>query len=143
MSIENKQETIQKEKRPVFDYLKRKNETLINDYRTPESSHSESCLLIAIDIAKILLKEGKKSYISSIRGKRLPDGLNNESLVPTQYKGREKWGGHVVCIYDDLVYDPMFSKPIPLEEYPQKAFGSEIEIKVIVPENEIEEFVNR
>ena len=122
----------------VLNYLVEKNKTLINDYHTPDGNYSESCSLIAVDIAKILLNEGKKSEIVFITGKNA-----NESLGPKQYNGRVSWGGHVVCVCEGMIYDPMIGKPLLIEEYINEAFDSEIKMETIVTKNKIEEFVRR
>ena len=127
----------------VLKYLADKNRTLINDYRTPDSNYAESCGLIAVDIARMLLQEGKKPSIFSVRGKRVADPgiIANEPLVPVQYGGRVRWGGHTVCVCEGLVYDPMFSEPISVEMYAHEAFGTDIEMKTTVAEDKIADFV--
>jgi hypothetical protein len=130
-------------KNSVLDYLAEKNKTLVKDYRTPDDNYSESCSLIAKNIAKTLVKEGKKPRIISVTGKRIPNSSNRESLQPVQYAGRVSWGAHVVCVCDGLVYDPMIGRPLPLEEYAHEAFGCDVEIETLISEDEIEEFVNK
>ena len=130
---------------PVLGYLSEKSKTLLNDYRTPDGNYSKSCSLIAVDIAKMLLEEGKRPEIVSITGKRIdnPNIIVHEPLKPVQYEGRVSWGGHTVCVCDGLVYDPMIGRPLPIEEYAHKAFGADVEMSTVVPENKIEKFVNR
>lgn len=135
---------IEKSQNLVLKFLTEKNKTLVNDYHTPDGNHVENCSLVAIDIAKMLLKEGKKPELIFITGKCIENSPNNyEALKPVQYEGRISWGGHMVCACDGLVYDPMIGEPLPIEEYAHKAFGADVEMKIKVPQNEIEEFVNR
>ncbi len=140
--FEYKEESIEQES-SVLSYLAEKNRTLINDYKTPDGNYAESCGLIAIDIARLLLKEAKQPSIMSVNGKRVdnPAIIANEPLVPVQYNGRVKWGGHTVCVCDGLVYDPMIGKPVSIEQYAHEAFGAEIEMKITVTEDRISDFV--
>jgi hypothetical protein len=129
----------------VLNYLLEKNRTLINDYRAPDSNYAESCTLIAMDIAKILLGEGKRPEIISVTGKRVanPSIIANEPLKPVQYDGRVSWGAHIVCACDGLIYDPMIGRPMPTDKYAQDAFGDDVEMQTIVTKDKIEEFVGR
>ena len=118
-------------------YMKEKNKTLVNDYRTPDNNNVESCSEIAVDIAKILLDEGKRPIIVSVTNKE--DGY----LVPRQYEGRVKWGAHKICVCDGFVYDPMVGEPMSIEEYRDKVFENEVELEIKVAEDEVEKFINR
>jgi len=132
-------------KNPVLDYLVEKNKTLVDEYHTPDGNYAESCGNIAVDIAKMLLSSGKRPEIVSITGKRVdnPHIIANEPLKPVQYKGRISWGAHIVCVCEGMVYDPMIGRPLSKEEYAYETFGAEVEMKTIVTEDKIEEFVNR
>jgi len=146
MSIEKDNiEGAKKAETSVLDYLTEKNKTLKNDYTTPDGKYAESCTLIAIDIAKILLSEGKKPEIIFVTGKRIdnPHIIASESLRPTQYSGKISWGGHVVCACEGMIYDPMIGEPVQTEDYAHKAFGGDIEMKTTVTQDEIEEFIKK
>jgi hypothetical protein len=145
MSIEKHNSREEKPQSPVLGYLEDRNKILLNDYHTPDGNYAESCGLIAADIAKMLIKDGKKPTIVSIAGKRINDPyiIANETLEPKQYEGRVSWAGHTVCVCEGLVYDPMIGKPLPIGEYAHEAFGNDVEMKTIVTEDKIEEFVNR
>src|SRR3989339_32184 len=84
----------------VLEYLQSKHGTIINDYQTPDGNYGESCTLIAVDIAKMFLQEGKKPYIIMVR----PEA--NKTLKPGMYNGRVSWGAHQVCCCDGKAYDP-------------------------------------
>lgn len=128
---------------PVGRYLAKKNKTLMNDYRTPDGKYAEHCGLIAVDIAKMLLQEGKRPSLVSIRGKRVanPDIVANEPLIPVQYGGRVQWGGHIVCVCEGVVYDPMIGEPLPLATYAQEAFGADVDMETDVDEDRIADLV--
>lgn len=132
-------------KDPVLMYLSEKSEALVNAYKAPDSNYTESCALIAENIAKMLLQSGKRPEIIFISGKRKDssDIITNEPLKPLSYEGRVTWGAHIVCLCDGLVYDPMIGHTVPLEEYAHKAFGADVEIRTVVTKDRIEEFINR
>lgn len=128
---------------PVTDYLNRKHQILRNDYRTEDGKHAESCTLIACDIAKLFLEGGEKPSLLSVRGELLSDGINNRSLVPKIYKGRIRWGGHVVCTNGETVFDPMVGKPMNKEEYAREVFDGPAVLEEAVPSEFIEEFLQK
>jgi len=129
----------------VSKYLSEKHATLANDYRTPDGKYSESCTLIAADVAKLLLAGGKKPHIVSVRGTPVSNSsfIATEPLFPVQYSGRVRWGGHVVCVYDGLVYDPMVGRTVPLDQYGKEAFGADVTMKTIIAQDAVEQFVSR
>jgi hypothetical protein len=45
-----------------------------------------------------------------------------------------------VCCLENKVYDPMLGEPVPLEDYSGIAFGEELSMRVLVPENIVKEF---
>ncbi len=130
---ENKLETIPNS---VLDFLSQKHQELLDDYKTPDGKHSNSCSLIAGEVAELLLKDGKRPSIMTIIKR-------NDALVPVQYGGRVKWGGHTVCVAEGLVFDPMVGRPVPLSEYPMVAFGTEVEMNTHVSEDKIEEYLSK
>jgi hypothetical protein len=130
-----------RQKNPVLEYLREKHRTLKDDYRTADGKN-EICGLVASDVAEILLKEGKNPSIIMVEGKLLQDSfVNTEPLRPVQYKGRVSWGGHVVCICEGLVYDPMMGRPLPIESYGYEAFGTDVRMKTLISEDKIEDFI--
>ncbi|MGV8142149.1 MAG: hypothetical protein ACP5NS_00765 [Candidatus Pacearchaeota archaeon] len=127
----------------ALEYLARLHLTVTNDYRTPNGQYSESCGLIATDIAKRLLAENKTPYIVIVRGK-LVDSANRKPIVPKPFGGRISWGAHQVCCEKGLAYDPMVgSKPVATRDYCEIAFKGEVEMDVLITEDTIREFVGR
>ncbi|OGY91653.1 MAG: hypothetical protein A3B31_02995 [Candidatus Komeilibacteria bacterium RIFCSPLOWO2_01_FULL_53_11] len=121
----------------VTAFLDAMNTRLANDYATPDGRHSESCTLIACDLARKFLAVGKRPYLISIHGEL------DKPLRPVRYEGRVTWGGHVVCGCDGFIYDPMVGHPIAEEAYAKEAFGREVAMTISVPTDRIEEFVAR
>lgn len=125
----------------VLTYLQQRHRALANDYSIPEGQ-CESCSLVAGDIAKILLRKKKKPYLLRVRGKRKADG-NRESLTPLRYKGRVVWSGHTVCGCGGWIYDPLLGYPLTEKEYAKMAFGTEVDIEVATPPEEVDAFINQ
>lgn len=127
-----------------LEYLTKNHERLSKDYRMPDGIHSDACIIIACDIADELIKEGKNPHILRFVGKPIDAIYNRKSISPKLSSAKLSWGCHLVCCLDNLAYDPMVdSKPIPLEEYPKRAFYEEVDIEVAVPKEEIESFIKR
>jgi len=127
----------------TLEYMADLHKTLINDYRTPDGNHSESCGCIAVDIAKRLLAEGKVPYIAKIQGK-LIDKMNRQPIVPKPFDRRVSWGAHQVCCENGLAYDPMISsEPVSIGNYCERAFEGEVEMDTLVTQDQIREFTKR
>lgn len=95
--------------------MKYLNKLLSKDY-TDEQGQVMACSLIAFEIAGALIEKGLQPEIISFVA-------SEGTLIPKPYDGRIKWGGHVVCIADDCIYDPMVSdNKIPSENYIPLAF---------------------
>lgn len=128
----------------VLEYLKNKHTTIVNDYRTPDGLWSEHCGLIAVDIAKLLLDDGRQPCIAEVfEDVHTGHFLHRKELLPKIFDGRISWGAHQVCCCDGQAFDPIIGNPIPVERYTEAVFGEDINIKVIVPYEKIEEFVSR
>ena len=50
----------------VLDYLQNKHATVINNYKNPDGYGVESCALLALRIAEILIATEKKPYIIEV-----------------------------------------------------------------------------
>ena len=126
----------------VMNYLQDKHESIINNYRTPNGLSSEHCGLIALDIAKLLLEAGKQPYIAKV-SEDIREGsfIHPKMLVPIIYEGKVSWGAHQVCCCDGKALDPMLEAPVFIEDYTKSLFGEDIEMKVLIPYEKIEEFI--
>lgn len=126
---------------PVLSYLAAKNKALKNNYKDVHGEYSESCTLIASDVADLLLKEGKHPYIMRIRGKHTAE--SDARLIPSPFEGRIEWGAHIVCVCECLVYDPIVLEPMPVEEYMNQVFNGEGELETAVAEDKTAEWVKK
>jgi len=137
------------DKEPAIDksssgYVRTKHEMLKNDYQTPDREHVESCTLIACEIADLLIKKGKCPSIYQVKGELVGGSkYNRETLVPKQYGGRVRWGGHIVCVENNIVYDPMLPEPTPINTYKRQAFRGKIHLTEEIPPEKILEFLSR
>lgn len=128
----------------VEEYLRKKHSTLINNYRTPDGKYSESCLLIAIDIAKLLIEAGRNPYIMIVQQNVRERGyITLKELVPRLYRGRVTWFTHLVCCCDGYVYDPILRIPLGIEinDYCKIVFGKDIDMKIKIPCHEMKDFI--
>ncbi len=129
---------------PILAYFDSKGKFLANDYSsTPDGNYVDSCTLIALDMARLLLEAGKRPSIMTVVGERVmnPAFVTHKTLVPVQYQGRVKWGSHVVCVCEGLVYDPMIGKPVSIETYAHQAFGVDVVMETMVSEDRIVDYL--
>lgn len=129
----------------ILNYLREKHATLKNDYKMPSGQGAEACGLIAANVAKMFVTMGEKPMLLGINPRKVAEGgrAGGESLEPRIYEGRVSWGGHVVCVNHDIVYDPMVGEPKGLSEYKETIFTEPVESEVLVSADDIENFVNR
>jgi len=107
------------------EYWLAKHKHLLNDYRDENGHYSQACGEIANEVVRKLREDGRKPSIWIVTGISIGDARTKE-LVPLVYEGRIRWGGHIVCVDEDLVYDPILEKPEPMDSYGITAFGQEI-----------------
>ena len=119
----------------LTSYFLEKRIHLLNNYSSNCGKYKDSCTMVAVGIAEILLDENKLSSIIIFSKKK-------GTLKPLVLNGIT-WGAHVVCLFDGYVYDPLFEEPIKLHKYSKKLFGEEVSFRVAVNETNIKEFVNR
>lgn len=75
-----------------------------------------ACGLIAMAAAKVLDGAGEPWELKMVHTKDWQKGLR-----PEPYPELE-WGGHVVCLSNGKVFDPIFPEPVELETYLGKLF---------------------
>ena len=56
-------------------------------------------------------------------------GAVSKPLWPLPYDYHLKWRGHTICVAEGVVYDPILESPVPLEDYPKVAFGTDILVR--------------
>lgn len=106
-----------------------KHANLKNDYSDGSGICVDSCSLIATEMAKLLKTEDKNPRIIAVHGEKLDSVGNTATLLPTPFEGRIKWGAHVVCEAEGLIYDPMMDSVLPKEDYVDRAFDQPVELK--------------
>lgn len=108
----------------ILEYLTKEHEKYIDDY-------IGTCSYVAMSIAKMLFKHGKKPELLIIEGSN-NDALSiDDNLVePKMYDGMVQWGEHIVCACDGFIYDPMVGKPMKIEEYVSTVFINPVSVKV-------------
>jgi hypothetical protein len=126
----------------TLEYLAEKHQTLKDDYKTPDKRNGESCSIIAVNVAKRLVAEGKTPCIMVVRGEIIDGSGNRKTITPKIYKGRVEWGMHQVCCSEGFAYDPILGQSVLVEDYCQKAFEDKAELDILIGQNEIKEFIN-
>ncbi len=126
----------------VLRYLEEKYHDLENNY-SADGVHAESCSLLAMDIAKLFINKGYKPQIFSVRGEVIDLSGNTETLYPKRYSNQVSWGGHTVCVFNEVVYDPMLGVPVSIDEYRRNAFSKDVNLYVEIDSDKIVEFVAR
>lgn len=86
------------------------------------------CTSIAVEMAAALQARGANPQILALRARQQEEG-RYIMLRPKPYEGRVAWGAHIICIWQNEVYDPIFNQPLPLEEYLSRAFDQEVDIE--------------
>lgn len=114
----------------TIGYLVQKHQALQNDYRTSDGRHSESCTLIALEVAELLLAEGKNPEIRTMAEDISTERyVHPKTLRPLLYEGRVEWYAHQVCCAEDIAYDPLVGRPVPVQEYSRTVFGEDVTMK--------------
>ncbi len=138
-----KQDTFEKMSFPKAEsFLVSKALVLANEYGD-ENGQREHCLLLAIDVAKLILEEGGHPSLYAIRGQIIDSAGNQKILIPKLYNGKITWGGHTVCENQGLVYDPMIGRIVPLLQYLEETFTEPVTGKILVPSDKIQDFIDR
>jgi hypothetical protein len=116
----------------VREFLLLKHEELKNDYRTKDGRDRQGCVELAFDMARLLIAEGRSPYIVRFFGEDFVEHgfLQVRALAPQIYGGRIEFSTHTVTVSDDMVFDPMIGRPVPLSRYSQIAFGNDVRYKV-------------
>jgi hypothetical protein len=127
----------------VLDYIQNKRETILNEYRTPDGKYSESCLMLAFDLAKLLIEAGREPYIAMVSKDIQENGyLDSKELKPKMFN-KTIWFTHHVCCCDGKVFDPLLEQPVAIGDYAQTVFGEKIEMQVLFPFEKVVETLKR
>lgn len=107
--------------RKVSEYMAEVREELAEAASDPAADeYPFSCFAIAAEIGSFFLEDGDPQLIAMRNIE--PGNLRPQTLKRTQ------WGGHVVCVESGIAYDPILPEPVPLEEYPEIAFGAGVKV---------------
>ncbi len=125
----------------VKKYLQNKHKTIINNYRTPDNKHMESCSYIAFSIAKLLIEAWKHPYIISIK-KDLEDWWFDE-LYPLMYNKKVLRYTHIVCCCDDMIYDPILNDLVKKNQYCTIVFWENLPMEITHNPEEIKDIISK
>jgi hypothetical protein len=84
------------------------------------------CVTHACALADLLLRSNHAPWIARLHlTTPTSAGVFHVPLIPKRFTGTQAvtWNTHYVCCADGEAYDPMLSRPIPLERYGREAFG--------------------
>ncbi len=116
----------------VDSYMKELHTQLVASYETFDGL-AANCGKIAADIAIILTRAGEKPYLLSITAPtQILNGIEKfGGVVAKVYKEKgTSWGSHIVCVNNEIVYDPILSTPLPLEEYISTVFVGPVKTEI-------------
>jgi hypothetical protein len=106
---------------PVLEYLARTAAAMTTGYVA-------DCVTHACVLADVLLRSHHSPWIARLNlTTRTSAGIFHVPLMPKRFTGAQAvtWNTHYVCCADGAAYDPMLSRPIPIEHYVREVFGIE------------------
>lgn len=123
----------------VLESFRELHECLQNAYDLKPLGY-EDCTDLASHLAYKLFETNKRPSLIELSYGFDMNGRALRQLQPLMYKGGS-WELHIVCYCDNLVYDPIHSRPMQLEDYCLATFGSSnnIEINVYSSEEYLEQ----
>jgi len=127
----------------VLDYIQNKRKTILNEYRTPDGKHSESCLIIAFDLARLFIESGRQPYIAMVTEDTHDNGILSSKDLKPKIFNKTAWSAHQVCCCDGQVFDPLLEQPVAIGDYTQTVFGEKIEMNVLMPFEKVAEILKR
>lgn len=105
---------------PLAAFRLWKSYAFYSSLQTIDEKESFRC---SIELANDLIKDGKNPKV--LRFLPLNPG---EKLVPGGYNNRLKWDFHYADFCDDLIFDPIYHRPLELEEYIGVLFNSPVRV---------------
>ena len=101
-----------------------------------------NCLAAARELSALLLSEGRSPWIARLRKRQMLRGqVFHAPLIPRAAGLAATWTTHYVCCCDDVAYDPVAGKAIPLEGYSLEVFGEHISMEVFVAADELSAYL--
>jgi hypothetical protein len=117
----------------LHDYWQSTHDQLQRRRETWRESHEHlDCRLIANNIAALLREDGRKPVFYFLDD--IDQEGNGHFLVPLGFDGYHLYAGHVVCVAEEIAYDPLLQEPIAFGDYPVAAFGKQLVITQLAEE---------
>ncbi|MEX1052393.1 MAG: hypothetical protein WEC80_00925 [Patescibacteria group bacterium] len=91
------------------------------------------CEFIALDMASTLISDNLKPTLAEIESAEMAEDGRSKKFLPLKFNGVTSWQRHVICLMNDIVFDPIFPNPTPLEEYLGTFFTSRVKITKVIP----------
>ena len=96
-----------------------------------------NCLTAARELSALLLAAGRSPWIAQLRKtESRGEQVFHAPLTPRVIGVAATWTTHYVCCCDELAYDPVAGRAIPLETYSLEVFGEQISTEVFVPDGD-------
>ena len=109
-----------------------------------KETYNGDCLVIARELAKRMINEGKQPYIAMlVRFEQRGENRYYGPIIPKKYKGKITWTRHYVCCCNSEVYDPMLEKPVCIDKYSRLAFGIKIPMETFIPATGMQDYLNQ
>ena len=107
------------------DYVQKKNaEVRVGGYW--------NCLIVAQEVASLLLAEGFTPWIARLRKTEVSSGrVFHAPLIPRVPGLSLAWTTHYVCCCEGIAYDPLAGRPLALDSYTLEVFGEELPLEVM------------
>ena len=125
-----------------LEYLKNESPEFTQENLDSENIKTRSSE-IALNTAKRLISEGKKPYISLIRGKEAEGVGYREILKSNILKDINFWQMYIVCCCEGTVYDPQLGRPLSIDHYMNDVFKNEIDMMLAKDTNETIEIIKK
>ncbi len=123
--------------------------------RVKTSYDNAHCGVIALELAKVMISEGKRPYMTMVYEETSEPSEEPEKetdflfsrrgkttvtqLVPLAYASKmEPWHAHSVICLDGWAFDPILEEPVLMKEYTKDLFGKKIATKIQMTAEEVE-----
>lgn len=116
---------------PVITFLKEQSAIV-------RSGSYWNCLVAARELASLLRAEGRNPWIARLR-KTVVRGEDvfHAPLTPRVPGVVATWTSHYACCCDELVFDPVAGRVIPIEDYSLEIFGQQMPMQVYVSADQL------
>jgi hypothetical protein len=114
-----------------------KDQSSAKDYMQKKSAEVRrgdywNCLLVAQEVASLLLAEGFTPWIARLRKTEVSSGhVFHAPLIPRVPGLSPTWTTHYVCCCEGMAYDPLAGRPLSLDSYTLEIFGEELPLEAV------------